>query len=183
MIRAKFKLLLPLIMAATLAACSDADQKTAVMPEPSAITADAIGHYCGMNLTEHIGPKGQIKLRDSDKTIWFSTIREVFAYTILPEEPKAITAIYVQDMGQADTSGNPAAESWIDAKQAYYVIESTSIGGMGEPDALPFKDLGLAEQFILNQGGKIVSFADMPEDYIFRAPRSSADLIGPGEPS
>lgn len=145
-------------------------------PAPQALTDEAIGHYCGMNLTEHTGPKGQILLRDQDTAVWFSTIREVFAYTLLPEEPKTITAIYVQDMGQADSHGNPPAHAWIDARSAHFLIDSSAIGGMGAPDALPFADLKNAEAYAQNHGGRIVSFQDMPEDYVLRyqEPASSA---------
>ena len=44
--------------------------------------------------------------------------------------------------------GKPNADTeWIDAKKAYYVIESSFIGGMGAEDALPFADKAQAEKF------------------------------------
>ena len=56
----------------------------------------------------------------------------------------------------------------MDAYQAYYVIESRFIGGMGAEDALPFADKAQAEAFAAKNGGKVVAFNEMPEEYIFR---------------
>ncbi|WP_322997221.1 nitrous oxide reductase accessory protein NosL [Castellaniella sp.] len=146
-------------------------------PEPQLLTDQAVGHYCGMNLTEHIGPKGQILLRDQDQAVWFSTIREVFAYTLLPEEPKTIVAIYVQDMGQADPNGNPPADAWIDARTAHFLIESRAVGGMGAPDALPFARSEDAQAFAQRHGGRVLSFQDVPEDYILRYQEPSPSAL------
>lgn len=151
-----------------LGACGGAGDSNTPPPAPQALTSQAVGHYCGMNLDEHIGPKGQILLRDQTRAVWFSTIREVFAYTLLPEEPKTIIAIYVQDMGRADAHGNPPADAWIDARQAHFLIESRAVGGMGAPDALPFAQLGQAQGYQQRYGGRIVSFQHMPEDYVLR---------------
>lgn len=158
-----------LLAATLLAACGGSQGDAAAPPPPQALTADAVGHYCGMNLDEHIGPKGQILLRDRALPVWFSTIREVFAYTLLPEEPKTILAIYVQDMGQADSSGNPPSDAWISARDAYFVIEGRAVGGMGAPDALPFTHRDDALAFTERHGGRIVTFQEMPEDYPLRA--------------
>ena len=39
-----------------------------------------------MVLNDHAGPKGQIFVRRAGP-VWFSSIKQVFAYTMLPEEP------------------------------------------------------------------------------------------------
>lgn len=127
---------------------------------------DAVGHYCGMNLIEHPGPKGQIYVHGRDAPVWFTDIKQVFAYTLLPEEPKGISAIYVHDMSKAKDWSQPEANSWIDARQAFYVIESKFIGGMGAEDALPFGDKAKADEFVKEHGGRVVGFEDMPENYI-----------------
>lgn len=167
-----------LLAAVALAACGGAPGNSPDAPPPQAMTDEAVGHYCGMNLTEHIGPKGQILLRDRAAPVWFSTIREVFAYTLLPEEPKAILAIYVQDMGQADADGNPPAGAWIDAHEAHYLIDSRAVGGMGAPDALPFAHRADADAFAAHHGGRVVSFRDMPEDYVLRTRESAFPPAG-----
>ena len=165
------------LLSALLAGCGNGGGASSSPPSPVAMTDQAVGHYCGMNLYEHIGPKGQILLRDRDVPVWFSTIREVFAYTILPEEPKTILAIYVQDMGRAGPDGNPPADAWIDARTPHYLIESGAVGGMGAPDALPFSRLADAQAYAARHGGRLVGFKDMPEDYVLRTPEltTSAD--------
>jgi copper chaperone NosL len=50
-----------------------------------------------MTLGEHPGPKGQIFVRDRAEPYWFATVRETVAFTLLPEMPKGIVAIYVSD--------------------------------------------------------------------------------------
>ncbi len=176
-----------LALALLLAGCG-ADQSAAPLPPPQAITSEAVGHYCGMNLDEHVGPKGQILLRDTPQPVWFTTIRQVFAYTFLPEEPKAIRAIYVQDMGRAPEGGSPPDDAWIDARKAHYVIESRYLGGMGAPDALPFLHEADAQAFAQRHGGRVVAFQDMPEDYVLSytepvLPNPHADPSSAGAPS
>ncbi|WP_417250909.1 nitrous oxide reductase accessory protein NosL [Castellaniella sp.] len=186
MLRWRARCAVVLAAAMLVAACGDGTPgNDANAPPPQAMTDEAVGHYCGMNLTEHIGPKGQILLRDHPAPVWFSTIREVFAYTLLPEEPKAILAIYVQDMGQADADGNPPADAWIDAHSAYYLIESRAVGSMGAPDALPFARRDDADGFAARHGGRVVRFQDMPEDYVLRANELAFTSHGeaPGAPS
>ena len=126
------KKILPVLLAALLlSACPKEDDTPP--PEPQQISDRAVGHYCSMNLTEHNGPKAQIYLNGKpDRPVWFSTIKQMFGYTKLPEEPKGIHVIYVTDMGKVKDWSKPNADAaWIDGKKAYYVIESGFIGGMG----------------------------------------------------
>ena len=120
----------------TLAAC----EEEAAAPAARALTDEAIGHYCGMMLTEHEGPKGQILLEGVDDPVWFSSARDAVAFTLLPEEPKDIAAIYVSDMGKAPSWADPGADNWTDARTASFVIGSAAEGGMGGAEAVPFAD-------------------------------------------
>ncbi len=90
-----------------------------------------MGRYCGMNVLEHPGPKGQIILEPTNEAVWFSSARDTLAFTMLPEEPKGIAAIYVSDMAKAPSWEEPGAENWVDARKAFFVIESAAVGGMG----------------------------------------------------
>lgn len=157
-----------LLTVCLLAGCSPSE--TAALPAPQVITEQSVGHYCGMNLSEHTGPKAQLFLNGQpDKPVWFSTVKQMFGYTKLPEEPKGIAVIYVTDMARVQDWQNPDADqAWIAAKDAYYVIDSGFIGGMGAEDALPFGDAAAAERFAKEHGGRVVGFQDMPEEYIFR---------------
>jgi copper chaperone NosL len=88
------------------------------------------------------------------------------AFTMLPEEPKDIQAIYVSDMGKAPSWDKPGVSNWVEAHHAVFVIGSRMKGGMGADEAVPFSDGAAAEKFASEQGGRIVSFADMPREYI-----------------
>nr|WP_234617886.1 MULTISPECIES: nitrous oxide reductase accessory protein NosL [Rhizobium/Agrobacterium group] len=150
----------------TVLATSCSDDKQASIPAPYALTAEAMGRYCGMDVLEHAGPKGQIILDLIPEPIWFSSARDAIAFTMLPEEPKDIAAIYVSDMGKAPSWEEPGPENFIDARTAFYVIESSLRGGMGVQEAVPFSIKNDADAFAVKNGGKVVRFEDMPEDYI-----------------
>jgi copper chaperone NosL len=147
-----------------LGACS-AEEK-APPPAPFALTQEAIGRYCGMNVLEHEGPKGQIILTRIPEPIWFSSARDAIAFTMLPDEPKTIGAIYVSDMAVAPSWAEPGAENWIDARTAFYVIGSTQRGGMGVQETVPFSTQQAADDFVALHGGAVVRFEDIPVDYV-----------------
>jgi copper chaperone NosL len=85
---------------------------------------------------------------------------------MLPEEPKDIRAVYVSDMGKALDWSQPGANNWVEARQAFFVIESNAKGGMGAAEAVPFSSRSEAEKFALAHGGKVVTFDQVPRDYI-----------------
>ncbi len=122
----------------TLGACQ---REAEPPPAPFAMTDEAMGRYCGMNIIEHSGPKGQIILAKYNEPIWFSSARDAIAFTMLPEEPKDIRAIYVSDMAKAPTWDQPGADNWVDARQAFFVIGSNRKGGMGAAEAVIGKNL------------------------------------------
>jgi hypothetical protein len=47
---------------------------------------------------DHPGPNGQIFIKGQAEPVWFASVRDTVAFTLLPEEPKDVTAIYVNDM-------------------------------------------------------------------------------------
>jgi copper chaperone NosL len=152
-------LLIPL----ALAACQ---KEAAQLPPPHKMTAEAIGHYCGMNLFEHPGPKGQIFAASLIEPLWFSSVRDTIAFTMLPDEAKDIQAIYVSDMGKAPSWDKPGADNWVEARKALFVIGSQLKGGMGGDEAVPFSDRSAAEKFVADNGGRIVAFDQVPRDYV-----------------
>ena len=54
-----------------LSACAPADDGKSP-PPPSALTRDAVGHYCGMIVEDHEGPKGQLTLEGTEEALWFT---------------------------------------------------------------------------------------------------------------
>jgi nitrous oxide reductase accessory protein NosL len=158
----------PLLLATfalLLAGCGKADH-AAAPPAPLEISESEPAQFCGMNLSEHAGPKGQIFLRDQAKPLWFASVRDAFAFVLLPEMPKNIAAIYVNDMARARNWGQPEPGTWIDAKKAVYVIGSQRRSGMNTEEAVPFGSTAAAEQFIQEFGGRTVGFNDMPSGYV-----------------
>ncbi|HLP66156.1 MAG TPA: nitrous oxide reductase accessory protein NosL [Rhizobium sp.] len=160
----------PLALASSLLAfllltgCSE--EKTVEAPAPYALTEEAMGRYCGMNVLEHAGPKGQIILEQIPEPIWFSSARDALAFTMLPEEPKDIAAIYVSDMAKAPSWEEPGAENWVDARKAFFVIGSSVRGGMGSEETVPFSTEAAAKDFAEKNGGRVVHFDEVPQDYV-----------------
>ncbi len=142
------------------------DAGKAAPPPPFELTADAVGHYCGMNLKEHAGPKAHIILASRREPIWFSSARDAFSFSMLPEEAKDIRAIYVSDMAKAKDWDDPGADNWVEAGHAFFVTGSRKQGGMGAPETVPFSDRVAAEKFAAEHGGRVVRFDEVPRDYV-----------------
>ncbi|MEO8079711.1 MAG: nitrous oxide reductase accessory protein NosL [Caldimonas sp.] len=154
------------LLAAVIAGGCGRPSPPPAAPPPVEVQADSAAHFCGMLLVDHEGPKGQIHLASSDKTVWFSSVRDTIAFTRLPEEARDITAIYVNDMGRARSWARPEPGTWVDAKQAWFVIDSDMRGGMGAPEAVPFSQKTAAEAFRGIHQGRIVRMADIPGAYV-----------------
>jgi copper chaperone NosL len=148
-----------------LVACENSSPRQVY--EPQAVTRDAIGYYCNMIVEDHAGPKGQILLTDAEKAIWFTSARDAVAFNLLPGESKNIAAFFVTAMDEAEWD-HPEKQlnSWIHAKSAWYVINSKQRGGMGQMEVIPFKQEQSASNFINEYGGEVVSYIDIPENYI-----------------
>ena len=158
-----FPLMLSLLAGLAVAAC-DGEART-VVPDPQELTRDAIGHYCNMIVADHEGPKAQIFLKDRTEPVWFTSVRDAIAFTLLPGEPKNMTAVYVSDMARASWA-QPEAGTWIAADQAVYVVGSRKRGGMGALEAVPFGDPDAAAAFAERHGGEVIAYGSIPVDYI-----------------
>ncbi len=155
-------LLLPL----ALAAACDGEQAVANLPEAIALTEDAAGHYCQMIILEHQGPKAQVHLAGFPAPLWFSQVRDGIAYLKSPEQSAEILVLYVNDMGEAQSWSEPGAENWISAADAFFVVGSDAIGGMGAPEIAPFGSKLKAEQFIAEHGGEIMLLNEIPAEIV-----------------
>ena len=165
---------LPLLLLS--AGCGE-EEEAAARPAPVDLTRDAVGHYCNMIVADHEGPKAQLFLTGRAEPIWFSSVRDAIAFTMLPDEPKTIAAIYVNDMGRA-TWSSPEPGTWIDAETAHYVIGSRMRGGMGAAEAVPFAERAAAESFAARHGGETVSLAEVPRHYILASDAPGEDTHG-----
>jgi len=148
-----------------IAGCGEST--VAVAPQPREPDSHAIGHYCRMTLTEHVGPKSQILLKGWQDPLWFTSVHDAFVYIaqdLVNEHEMA--GFWVNDMGQG-TWEKPAPGSWIEAKGAFYVVESQKSAAMGGSEAVPFKERAQAQAFTEEFGGRIVDYREalalMPE--------------------
>ena len=149
---------------ALLVAC---DGQQVATPSPAELTSDATGFYCSMTVSEHAGPKAQVFVSDAASPLWFPSVRDMFAYTMLPEENQDIRAIYVSDTGATDDYADVTEGAWVEARKALYVLGSEIEGGMGLPEAVPFADRDQAAAFTEKHGGEIVSFDEVSPDFVF----------------
>lgn len=165
------RIALAALLALSLAACRE---ETAASAPPVTLTADAIGRYCGMNLAEHEGPKGQVILAEGHDPFWFSSARDTLAFTMMPDEPKDYAAVYVSDMGRASSWADPGPDNWVEARQAFYVIGSDARGGMGGSEIVPFSTREAADAFTAQHGGTVAVFADLTPDQVLGGGGESA---------
>ncbi len=151
-----------LLLTLLLAGCN----RPAAAPPPQEVSEDATAQFCGMLLSEHAGPKGQIFVRDQPAPFWFASVRDAIAFLRLPEMPKNVVAIYVNDMARARDWAHPEKGTWIDAKRAFYVIGSAQRSGMETAEAVPFGDAAAAQRFATAHGGRVVGLNDIPNSYV-----------------
>jgi copper chaperone NosL len=145
-----------LALLALLAACSQAVTRPGAI-EPG---ADATCALDGMLLRDFAGPKAQIHYAEG-KPDFFCDLVELFATLRAPEQKRAASAVFVQDMGKTDWD-HPAGH-WIDAKSALYVVGSARRGSMG-PTFGAFSSMQDAEAFVKKEGGKILRFDQIGAD-------------------
>jgi copper chaperone NosL len=157
--------ILVILLAAVLTGCNP-EVGNSIAPLPVALNRDAMGVFCGMNLLEHPGPKGQIITASRIDPFWFTSVRDTVAFTLMPDQPRDIRAIYVSDMAGATSWENPGATNWVNARKALFVIESRKQGGMGSAEAVPFGNREAADAFAVANGGRVVTFTEIPPAYV-----------------
>lgn len=166
--------LLPLLI---LAGCKE-DSAALSLPDPVALTEEAAGHYCQMIILEHQGPKAQVHLAGYPAPLWFSQVRDGIAYLKSPEQSAEILVLFVNDMGRAVSWSEPGSDNWIDANDAYFVVGSDAVGGMGAPEIAPFGNMVKAEEFIQEHGGEIMRLSEIPAEVVLSPVEFNADLGG-----
>jgi copper chaperone NosL len=139
------------------------EKQSVDVPAPQELNRDAVGYFCQMMVLNHDGPKGQIFLTDRQQPLWFTSVRDTIAFTVLPGEAKNIAAIYVTDVGSASWD-QPEPGTWVDARQAFYVVGSDRVGGMQVPEVVPFASREGAKLFMQKHGGGIFVFDEIPRE-------------------
>ena len=165
--------LLSLGLVILLAACQEEEAEA---PPPQAMTAQTIGYFCQMNVVEHGGPKGQIALEGfPGGAVFFSQVSDTVAYLRMPEQNYRILATYVTDMGTAPSWDEPGKAAWIPIDTAVFVVGSDRMGGMDQPEYIPFGDPQKAADFAAAHGGKVMALADIP------AAEGGGPVVNPGD--
>lgn len=164
-------LLIAVSLSILLAACSKENEEQP-MPDPAKLTLDDVGHFCGMVVSNHEGPKGQVFLKGVAQPLWFVSVRDSLAFSRMPDEQFKVFAIYVSDMGKADTWEQPGDKAWVNAKEAWYVGGSSRAGGMGMAEWVPFSEKKKAEEFVAEYGGKIVRLGSIETNALLGEDRS-----------
>ena len=140
----------------SLTACSEPAAENSAI-EPHELTDSAIGHFCGMTVTNHKGPKGQVFVKGKAEPYWFVSAQDTLAFMRLPENASQVRAAFVTDMGSAFSWDDPGNDSWRDAAAMWFVVGSSRTGGMGAQEIVPFADKARAETFVSVYGGEIKS--------------------------
>lgn len=146
-----------LLMFTAFALLGCKEELASARPTAVTMTEDALGFYCQMSLDEHPGPKAQVHLDGSAFPIFFAQVRDAVAYQRMPEQSHAITAIYVSDMGVAESWERPGASNWIPLDDALLVVGSSAVGGMGAAELVPFGTRDAALDFVRARGGQIAA--------------------------
>jgi copper chaperone NosL len=160
------KAILPFVVLGAILLAGCREQEIVARPDPQDLTRDVSGFFCGMIVADHPGPKAQLHRKSNGEILWFPSVRDAIAFTLMPGEARDVAVIYVNDMtGYADWQSPPP--NWVAIDSAHFVIGSDMTSGMGIGEAVPFGTLAAAQSFVTAHGGQIVDYKDIPDDYVF----------------
>ncbi len=168
------KLLLLCFSVFFLVACSQ--EKTEVKLDPVAFHSGDECHVCGMVINEWTGPKGEAIDGKNGEVKKFCSTVDMFTWYLQPENKQFKGAIYVHDMAKAHWD-KPDDQYLIDASSAFYVIGSKK-HGMG-PTLASFASQAAAEHFAHEQGGRVLSFAQISIDTLSEIARQGIEPEAP----
>lgn len=122
---------------------------------------------CGMFITHYPGPRAEAYVAGLAKPLKFGGgERDFFAYVTQPDVAHRLETLYVQDTARIDWAHpSNAAESFIDARTAYYVAWQPLPGEMG-PAFASFAKRDDAEAFIQAHGGALLRFDQVTPDLV-----------------
>lgn len=152
-------LLATLALAVVVGACRS--QEAAGDATPREIAQDTSCALDGMLLADYPGPKAQMHYAGREAPDFFCDTVELFNIYLKPEQARTVRAVFVQDMGEADWE-RPRGH-WVDARQAYYVVDSKRHGSMG-PTIASFAREADATRFAAEYGGRVVPFDGVTAD-------------------
>ncbi|WP_299200789.1 nitrous oxide reductase accessory protein NosL [uncultured Amphritea sp.] len=157
------KLFTILLSLAMLAGCGE-DEKETMVRQAITIESGAECHLCGMIISNFPGPKGQLYAKGGRGNMQFCSTRDLFAFIVDPENQQNIQEVFVHDMAVTPWD-HPDDETYIDARQAFFVIGHQKKGAMG-PTLASFSKQTDAEAFADSEGGKVYRFEQITLDLL-----------------
>lgn len=161
------KYLTILVCLSSISACSDNKNSDELIHKAVAMESSDQCHLCGMLITRFGGPKGEVFRQDqTDTVLKFCSTIDMFSYYLDPENTRNVSQMMVHDMSKmAWGSDSINDEHLINAKTAWYVINSSKMGAMGKTLA-SFSLQKDAQAFADEFGGQVVSFTEINQDTI-----------------
>ena len=165
-----------------LAGCSGDGATDAAPPDPVSVGAGQVCDSCGMVISEHPGPNGQIFYREgpssgSEPARFDSPKACLFPYYFEHERRGwSAEVVYVTDYSRVDyeittVEGQryiqtaTAPESFSNARDTVFVVGSEVHGAMGA-DFVPFSERADAESLAEEHGGEVVEYDSIDEGLI-----------------
>ena len=159
----RHKLLSTVLFAAIigLSACSQETEQQRMLHQAVAIETSDECHLCGMLISNFAGPKGElfrkgITQADGNVVKKFCSTRDLLSYYLDPENKRNVTSILVHDMSKMPW-GSLNDQHFIDARTAWFVINSSKKGAMGKTLA-SFSRKQDAQAFAVEFGGETLDF-------------------------
>ncbi len=121
------------------------------------IPADARCPVCGMYPARFPRWAAQIIFKDGSAHFFDSPV-DLFMFL---EEPKRFDATHTADDAAAMYVADHRSGTWLEARQAAFVIDSSARGPMRGPDLPAFADLAAAQAFVTERGGRVLTFDEV----------------------
>ena len=164
-VKQKLSIVLVMIFSVFLLfSCSKNEEGVQTPHEAVAIESADECHLCGMLISNFSGPKGElfrkgITKADGDSVKKFCSTRDMFSFYLDPENKRNTTTMLVHDMSKSPWD-TPNDEYFIDAREAWFVADSSKTGAMGKTLASFSKQID-AQEFADEFGGKVISFTQI----------------------
>jgi copper chaperone NosL len=147
-----------------LQACSPPQEHKITAQQAVNIEAADECHLCGMLISNFGGPKGELFRKEvtekgSDEVKKFCSTRDMFSFYLDPENKRNVTTLLVHDMSKSPWD-SPNDEYFINAKNAWFVADSSQVGAMGKTLA-SFSNKQDAKIFLKEFGGKLLAFEEI----------------------
>ncbi|MBW7470966.1 nitrous oxide reductase accessory protein NosL [Marinobacter sp. M216] len=146
------------------AACGNNGEQADAKPQPVHFASGDECHVCGMVIEGFPGPKGEAITGKDQRVRKFCSTRDMFAWMLQPENVNRAHTLYVHDMAQTDWQ-SPDDAALINAREAFYVVDSERDGAMG-PTLASFAEQAAAEVFRKKYGGQVLSYGEVTLEHI-----------------